>query len=155
MRALSLLEAAGIPLMSSLGDYTGSITHILGMPLAIAPPPIESLLRIWLQSFSMTAYPPTWNSLLQITCLLNLHDLAERIETCLKTTTVDHHVVCTGSGEEMSLQDKIVYQLKQENASLRGNVELLKSENEQLRIQSLPVKKEGISNYVQSCICYH
>ena len=42
----------------------------------------------------------------------------------------------------MSSQDKIIYQLKQENASLRGNVELLTSENEHLRSQSSPIKRE-------------
>ena len=42
----------------------------------------------------------------------------------------------------MSVQDEIIYQLKQENASLRGEVKLLKSENEQLRTQSLPIKRE-------------
>ena len=52
----------------------------------------------------------------------------------------------TGSGGEMSSQDEIIYQLKQENALLRGDVELLKSENEQLRSQSLPIwREEGIS----------
>ena len=56
----------------------------------------------------------------------------------------------------MSSQDKIVYQLKQEISSLEKNVMLLKSENERLRSQSLPLKREeSMSNYVQSCICYH
>ena len=60
-------------------------------------------------------------------------------------------MVYTGSGEEMSSQDKIVYQLKQEIASLENTVMLLKSENEQLRSQSLPIKKEeGILNYVHA-----
>ena len=64
-------------------------------------------------------------------------------------------MVCTGSGEEMTSQDEIVYQLKQEIASLKNNVMLLKSENEQLMSPSLPIKREeGILSYVQSCICY-
>ena len=42
----------------------------------------------------------------------------------------------------MSSQDKIVYQLKQEYASLRGDVELLISENEHLRSQSSPINRE-------------
>ena len=67
-------------------------------------------------------------------------------------------LLCTGIGEEMSVHDEIIYQLKQENASLRGEVKLLKSENEQLRTQSLPIKREeGISKlmiYNHACICY-
>ena len=93
MRALSMLESAGIPLMSSLGRYTGRIENILQISVAIRPPwpPIEILLRDWLRPLSKAAtFRPTWNSLLQITRLLNLHDLAERAETCLKATTVDH-----------------------------------------------------------------
>ena len=85
MRALSLLEAAGIPLMSSLGSYTKDIAMTLWIT-------IRPLLHAWLhpQTKATATYPPTWNSLLQITSQLELHDLAERIETYLKTTTVDH-----------------------------------------------------------------
>ena len=85
VRALSFLEAAGIPLMSSLGHYTKDIAMTLWIT-------IRPLLHAWQhpQTKATATYPPTWNSLLQITRQLELHDLAERIETYLKSTTVDH-----------------------------------------------------------------
>ena len=85
-----MLEAAGIPLMRSLEHYTKKVARILQISLSFGSRPIKSLLHDWLRPLSMATYPPTWNSLLQITRLLNLHDLAERAETCLKATTVDH-----------------------------------------------------------------
>ena len=42
----------------------------------------------------------------------------------------------TGSGEKMSPQDEVIYQLKQK-------VEELRSENEKLRHENLMIKKEG------------
>ena len=108
MRALSLLEAAGIPLMSSLRDHTGKIANILQIPFMSRPRSIESLLHDWLRPLSKATYPPTWNSLLQITRQLNLHDLAERAETCLKATTVNHQHKVTVAKEGKKIDKEFV-----------------------------------------------
>ena len=111
MRALSLLEAAGIPLMSSLRVYAGKIALTLCIPFTSWPPSIDSLLSGWLNPSTKATYSPTWNSLLQITRQLNLHDLAERAEIYLKTTTVDHQHKVTVAKEGEKIDKEFVFQL--------------------------------------------
>ena len=61
---------------------------------------IESLLSTWLNQRTLSSFSPTWSKLLQIIRLLNLHDLAERVESCLKSTTVDdQQKVAEGTAE--------------------------------------------------------
>ena len=82
MRAVSLLEAAaGIPVMRTLNGYIWDIQNILGLT-NIPNLQLNTLLNLWIGS-GVYHISPTWNNLLLILRLLNLDDLAQRIETCL------------------------------------------------------------------------
>ena len=82
--ALTLLEAAGVPVMSSLNNYTGRVQMILGilylLPMGLSS---EQLFHYWLTRGGKL--PPTWRSLLQIIRQLSLDDLAYQVETYLRT----------------------------------------------------------------------
>ena len=81
MRALSLLEAAaGIPVMRTLKKYTQQIQNILGF-VKIPDFGLKTLLNFWLRNAKHIL--PTWKNLLLVIRLLNLDELAERIETYL------------------------------------------------------------------------
>ena len=80
MRTLSLLEAAaGIPVIRTLKKYTQQIQNILSF-VKISDFGLKTLLNFWLRNAKHIL--PTWKNLLIIR-LLNLDELAERIETYL------------------------------------------------------------------------
>ena len=81
LRAVSLLEpAAGIPVMTTLTDYTWHIQIFFG--LAQYPNhDLNGLLNYWISSVQWL--PPSWRNLLLIIRLLNLDELAQRMETYL------------------------------------------------------------------------
>ena len=85
MRAVSLLEAAaGIPVMRTLNTYSHIrlIQIILGLVLTLNLD-VNTLLSYWLSDVPHTCIRPTWKNLLLIIRLLNLDELAERMETYL------------------------------------------------------------------------
>ena len=84
MRALSSLEEAGIPVMSTLSDYTKHFQNILGLAM-FTDFNLNSLLNYWI--VNVWQVPPTWKSLLLIIRQLNLDDLAQRMETYLSGAT--------------------------------------------------------------------
>ena len=81
MRALTLLEAAGIPVMSTLNNHTGTI---LCIQYSVLPSGLssEQLFHYWLTWGGKL--PPTWRSLLQIIRQLSLDELAYQVETYLR-----------------------------------------------------------------------
>ena len=83
LRALSLLEsAAGIPVMTTLSDYTRRIQNILGLSLTINLD-LNGVLNYWISNIQWL--PPSWRNLLQIIHLLHQDELAQRMETYLST----------------------------------------------------------------------
>lgn len=89
LRALSSsdspsLVAAGIPVMSTLSDYTERIQNILGITMA-PNLDLNALLSNWISS-DIKQVPPTWKNLFQIIHLLNLDDLAQMMEAYLTVT---------------------------------------------------------------------
>lgn len=86
MRGLSLVEEAGIPLMSTLKDYTQQIKMLLDLQVSSSGPKVDSmdlnkLFTYWLMSGGKL--PPTWINLLWIIRQLNLDYIAMKIETYL------------------------------------------------------------------------
>ena len=89
MRAVSLLEeAVGIPVMTTLSDYTWQIQTFLGLT-QYTNLDLNGLLNFWLTSVQWV--PPTWKNLLLVIRILNLDDLAQRMETCLSGGTEEPH----------------------------------------------------------------
>ena len=83
LRAVSLLEsAAGIPVMKTLTDYTRHIKNILGLT-TITYVDLKVLLNDWIGGTQKIYAPATWRNLLLIIRLLNLDELAQRMETYL------------------------------------------------------------------------
>ena len=81
LRAVSLLEpAAGIPVMTTLTNYTWRIRNILGLARNTFLD-LNGLLNYWISSIQWL--PPSWRNLLVIVRLLNLDELAQRMETYL------------------------------------------------------------------------
>ena len=81
LRAVSLLEpAAGIPVMTTLTDYTRHIQIFLGLAQDTNLD-LNGLLNYWISSVQWL--PPSWRNLLLIVRLLNLDELAQRMETYL------------------------------------------------------------------------
>ena len=80
MKALTLLEGAGIPLMSSLGDYIWDIQQALHIT-SFSDVNLNTLLDSWLGQF--VGIRPTWNNLLMLIRHLHLDDLAHQIDTYL------------------------------------------------------------------------
>ena len=81
LRAVSLLEpAAGIPVMTTLTDFTQHIQIFLGLPQDTTLD-LNGLLNYWISSVQWL--PPSWRNLLLIIRLLNLDELAQRMETYL------------------------------------------------------------------------
>ena len=90
-RALYLLEAAGIPLLSSLNSYTKRIATILDPSSSKINPnlsSLKSLLDLWLKQ-NFKHLPPTWGNLLEVVRRLPLDDLAQQTETYLNNIPVD------------------------------------------------------------------
>ena len=85
MGAVSLLEAAaGIPVMSTLNSYTPRIKIFLGL-VHYTDLDLNGLLKYWISNVRWV--PPTWKNVLLIIRLLNLDDLAQRMETFLSGET--------------------------------------------------------------------
>ena len=81
LRAVSLLEpAAGIPVVTTLTDYTRHIQIFLGLA-QYTNLDLNGLLNYWISSVQWL--PPSWRNLLLIIRLLNLDELAQRMETYL------------------------------------------------------------------------
>ena len=72
--------AAGIPLMSILSDYTRHIQRIFNLSLPNFE--LSTLFNIWINS-DIKQMPPSWKNFLLIIRLLNLNELALRMETYL------------------------------------------------------------------------
>ena len=78
---MSLLEpAAGIPVMKTLSSHTWHIQNFLGLDQYLYLD-LNGLLNHWISS--VWWLPPSWRNLLLIIRLLNLDELAERMETYL------------------------------------------------------------------------
>ena len=85
-RAVSLLEsAAGIPVMTTLSDYTRHIQNILGIPMNIDD--LNVLLNYWISTIRWP--PPSWRNLLLIIRLLHQDELAQRMETYLSARATE------------------------------------------------------------------
>ena len=81
LRAVSLLEpAAGIPVMTTLTDYTQHIQILLG-PAQYTNLDLNELLNYWISNVQWL--PPTWRNLFNIIRWLGLNELAQRMETYL------------------------------------------------------------------------
>ena len=97
MSALSLLEsAAGIPVMRTLRNYTQRIEGILGL-VEFRHTDLNTLLKYWISNVGQV--PLTWKSLLLIIRLLNLDDLAHRMETYLSGATEELSPISGTDGE--------------------------------------------------------
>ena len=89
MKALHLLEAAGIPLISKLDSYTEQIQNALNITQESGDPnAADALLKCWVSDPKSVRLSPTWKNFLQIICQLGLEGLAEQIETYLNTADV-------------------------------------------------------------------
>ena len=81
LRAVSLLEsAAGIPVMTTLSDYTRHIQNILGLTIT-TDLDVNGLLDYWISG--VVWLPPSWQNLLLIVRRLHQDELAKRMETYL------------------------------------------------------------------------
>ena len=81
LRAISLLEsAAGIPVMTTLSSHTWHIQIFLGLD-QYPYLDLNGLLNYWIANVQWL--PPSWRNLLLIIRLLNLDELAQRMETYL------------------------------------------------------------------------
>ena len=88
VRALSLQEEAGIPVMSTLNMYTQLLQSKLGIPLYPSYG-LHTLLDTWLGGGGEVH--PTWKNLLSLIRQLHLDDLAQQIETYLGVVTAEEH----------------------------------------------------------------
>ena len=88
LRAMSLLEsAAGIPVRTTLSDYTRRIQSILDLSMATNLS-LNGVLYYWIRGKSWL--PPSWrNLLLIIRRLLHLDKLAQRMETYLSARATE------------------------------------------------------------------
>ena len=82
LRAVYLLEsAAGIPVMTTLSDYTHHIKNILDLSMTVSLD-LNGVLNYWISG--VVWLPPSWRNLLLIVRrLLHQDELAQRMETCL------------------------------------------------------------------------
>ena len=87
LRAVSLLEsAAGIPVMTTLTDYTRYIQIFLGLA-HYTNLDLNGLLNYWINN--VLWLPPTWRNLFNIIRPLGLNELAQRMETYLSVGTTE------------------------------------------------------------------
>ena len=85
MEVLSVLEpAAGIPVLRTLSNYTQHIQNILGLT-HYTKLDLSGVLNYWLSNNDIVQHqvPPSWRNLFLIIRLLNLDELAQRMEACL------------------------------------------------------------------------
>ena len=87
LRAVSLLEsAAGIPVMTTLSDYTHHIKNILGLQM-ITSLDLKVVLYYWISGKPWL--PPSWRNLLLIIRQLHQDELAQRMETYLSASATE------------------------------------------------------------------
>ena len=97
-KGIFLLEAAaGIPVKRTLKSYTQQIQTFLGITY-LTDINLNRLLNYWISDVQWVR--PTWKNLLLIICLLNLDDLAQRMETYLSGGTEEPH-----ENPEMEMED--------------------------------------------------
>ena len=89
MKALTVMEGAGIPLMSYLSDYIWDIQQALHIT-SFSDVNLNTLLDSWLGQF--VGIRPTWNNLLMLIRHLRLDDLAQQIETYLSRRTMEQNL---------------------------------------------------------------
>ena len=83
MRAVSLLEsAAGIPVMTTLSDYTHRIQNILGLSMIINLD-LNGQFNYWISDIHVLWLRPSWRNLLRIVHHFHQDELAQRMETFL------------------------------------------------------------------------
>ena len=88
MRAVSLLEAAaGIPVMRTLNNHARHIHTFLGLTQFLNLD-LNGVLNYWISNVQHQV-PPSWKNLLQIIHLLDLDELAQRMETYLSARAVE------------------------------------------------------------------
>lgn len=93
MSALSRLECIGIPVMTSLSNIKIQLLQdmlSIIIPNAYVYTHPTSLLNAWL-SCDVSSHTSTWKSLLLIIRLLNLDDLAQRMETYLSEAKKEYY----------------------------------------------------------------
>ena len=101
LRAVSLLEsAAGIPVMTTLADYTKRIQNILGLT-AIPSLQLNTLFNLWIGGSAQQVHP-SWGNLLLIVHLFNLDDLAQRMETYLSAGATEELSPTRGKQGELA-----------------------------------------------------
>lgn len=174
MRALSFLEAAGVPVMRSFSNCTKEFRKILGL-VSCRSPKIDKLFSAWQDSIKGSVhYDPTWKNLLEIIRQLHKDDLAQQVETYLSGTTEENQpemgqretvmatkegkkwmsfsesvqLLLLGGGEveaQQLLQDEAIYRLKEEMASLRKENESAIFALEE-RIEELKSENEQLRN---------
>ena len=80
LRALSLLEsAAGIPVMTTLSDYTQHIRLFLGLSQTYLD--LNGVLNYWIEG--VVWLHPSWRNLFLVIRILHQDELAQRMETYL------------------------------------------------------------------------
>ena len=107
MRAVTSLEAAaGIPVMRTLSNYTRHIQTFLGLT-QYSTPDLNGLLNYWISNIQWL--PPMWRNLFLIIRLLNLDELAQRMETYLSAgaTEEPHNYPMEEAMEEESERSSI------------------------------------------------
>ena len=85
MSALSRLEGVGIPVLTFLFSNIYHFQRVLSVLIRHLSTFRDgtSLLNAWLSSGVLSRLPPTWRNLLLIIRLLNLDELAQKMETYL------------------------------------------------------------------------
>ena len=87
MRAVSFLEsAAGIPVMTTLSDYTHLIQSILGLPMTTSLD-LNGVLKYWISGIPWLV--PSWQNLLLVVRLFNQDELPQRMETYLSARATE------------------------------------------------------------------
>ena len=90
MRALSSLEEAGIPAMSTLNNNVQHIKEELHVHVFLPELDACELLKTWLRYSAARNVPPTWENLLLTMCHLHLDDVAQQVEAYLSGETEEH-----------------------------------------------------------------
>ena len=81
--ALSRLEDIGIPVIMALNANIQLLQILVPCTYALTTPTLSTLLSVWLLYSASNCLSPTWRNLLTIIYLLNVDDLAQRMEAYL------------------------------------------------------------------------
>lgn len=76
--ALYKLEAAGMPVVTSLAKVSSEFVRVIG--LLTQTYTIDEVIELWLNGECRTDLPPTWRSLYGVLRGLDLAELSEQIE---------------------------------------------------------------------------